>query len=138
MWFLELILERGGGLRDVRDLSRLREGEGARREARECVEGAVRGRGEGVSNGGGGCCGRRKVEGMVGVEGLEKGRYLCWSSSVSRLSPWWMFVLTGVGGGRAGEWILALSWTLTNFNGTRNNVIGSKPRRRSDFNTLLH
>ena len=48
-------MEREGGGRVVSDLSRLREGEAARREAREWVEGAGGGeRGGGLVAGGGG------------------------------------------------------------------------------------
>lgn len=56
-------LERGG-LRRVRDLSRLRVGEEARRERREWGEGAV---GGWVS--GGGFCGRRWESGGGGEDG---------------------------------------------------------------------
>lgn len=56
------MLERGGGGREVSDLSRLREGEAARREAREWVEGAVGG------GGGGGLVGG-SFDGGAGREG---------------------------------------------------------------------
>ncbi len=70
-----------GGLRDVRDLSRLREGEEARREAREWREGAEGGEEGGLVW----VLGRREGEEGDGEKMGEEGemggwgRYLCWS-----------------------------------------------------------
>jgi hypothetical protein len=69
---------RDGGFRDVRDLSRLREGEEARREAREWVEGAVW---------------EDQFELGLGWRwGMDVGigRYICWISLAWLSLPcWW-------------------------------------------------
>ena len=130
-----------GAWRVARDLSRFREGEEARREAREWVEGA--GGEGGVSGGGGGGGGgcwrverRGAVEGEGGgggwenrAEGGEGGGYLCWSFSIARFLPWW---LIGFGGGRVEEIGVVDDFNSRDFQ--RHTVLAI----RSQFNTLLY